>query len=178
MEFKAKLKNVYANYVDDCTDVVFEIAEPINAENLSLLTSKEQFCKVKVTNWSEKRSLDANKYCWVLCTKLAEVMKSSKDEIYEGMIQQYGYLDDDPIVITVAAKVDMSHIDGHWKFYKESADGKFKSYMRIRGSSEYTKKEMAHFLDMVVTDCKEAGVEILTPEEINQLKETWRQIEK
>lgn len=173
MEFKAKLKNVYANIVDDCTEVVFEIADPINAQNLSLFTSKEQFCKVIVKNWSEKRSLDANAYLWKLCTLLAEKLKTSKDEIYEEEIQKYGFLDDVPIVITVLAKVDMATIDGHWKYYKDSPDGKFKSYLRIRGSSEYTRKEMAHFLDMVVQDCKEQGIETMTPNELEQLKQAW-----
>ena len=173
MEFKAKLKNVYANIVDDCTEVVFEIADPINAQNLSLLTSKEQFCKVIVKNWHEKRSLDANAYLWALCTRLAEVLKTSKDEVYEECIQKYGYTDEPPITISVKSEVDMTKIDGHWKYLKESADGRFKAYMRLRGTSEYDKKEMAHFLDMVIEDCKEQGIETMTPDELEQLKQAW-----
>lgn len=172
MEFKAKLKNVYANIVDDCTEVVFEVIDA-NANALSMFTSKEQYCRVKVTNWSEKRSLDANAYLWVLTTKLAEVMKTSKEEMYEQLIRDYGYTDDDPIVLTVKAAVNMDKIEGHWKYLKDSSDGRFKAYMRLRGTSEYTKKEMAHFLDMVVTECKENGIETMTPDELMKLKQAW-----
>ena len=115
----------------------------------------------------ERRSLDANAYCWVLCTKIAEKVKTSKDEIYEEMLQKYGYMSD--ITITVKSDVDMRRIDGHWKFYQESGDGKFKAYVMIRGSSEYDSKEMAHFIDMIIDEAKELGIETMTPAEIERM---------
>ncbi len=173
MEFKAKMKKGYQNYTDDTTEVVFELADPINAKELSMFTSKDQFCRVKISNWHDKRSLDANAYCWKLCTLLAEKLNSSKDEIYEEELFKYGYLDDPAITITVLSKVDMTLIEGHWKFYSESSDGKFKSYLRVRGTSEYDRHEMAHFLDMVIEDCKEQNIETLPPAELERLKEAW-----
>ena len=167
MELKAKIKNIYQNLVDDCMEIVLQAS--INPTEIEPLLGKDM--RVKLTKWSEKRSLDANAYLWVLCTKLAEVHDSSKDEIYEECIQKYGYFDDPPITITVKANVDMSVIDGHWKFLK--SDGKFAGYMRIRGSSEYTRAEMAHFLDMVVQDAKDSGIEVLTPNELERLKNDW-----
>ncbi len=168
MEIKAKLKNVYQNIIDDCTEAVFEVP---NAE-LADLNGKE--IRLTIKEWKEKRSLDANSYCWVLCTKLAEKLKTSKDEVYEECIQKYGYTDDEPITITVKAEVDMSMIGGHWKYLKDSGDGKFKAYLRLKGSSEYNTKEMAHFLDMVIEDCKEQGIETMTENELLKLKETWK----
>lgn len=167
MEVKAKLKNVYQNRADDCIEAVFEIP------NEDMLNLRGQDLRMKLTKWSEHRSLDANKYCWKLCTLLAEKLKSSKDEIYEEELFKYGYLDDPVITITVLSKVDMRLIDGHWKYYSTSSDGKFKSYMRVRGSSEYDRREMAHFLDMIIQDCKEQDIETLPPAELERLKQAW-----
>jgi uncharacterized protein with NRDE domain len=107
-----------------------------------------------------------------LCTKLAEVLNSSKDEIYEEELQKYGYLDEET-VITVKSEVDMSRIDGHWRLIKDN--GKFKAYIRVRGSSEYNSKEMAHFLDMIILDAKEQGIETDTPEQIEEYKRLYEQ---
>ena len=172
MEIKAKLKNVYENIIDDCTEAVFEVP----TKEIAKLRGQE--VRLKVTKWSEKRSLDANAYLWVLCTKLGEALKTSKDEVYEECINKYGYVDEPPICISVKSDVDMSLIDGHWKYLRDSLDGRFKAYMRLRGTSEYTKKEMAHFLDMVIEDCKEQGIETLPNEEIERMKAMWKQEEK
>lgn len=122
---------------------------------------------IKVCQHREKRSLDSNAYCWILCTKIAEKVKSSKDEVYEEMIQKYGYMSD--ITITVKSIVDMAKIDGHWKFIKESSDGKFKAYQMIRGSSDYDRREMSHFTDMIVGEAKELGIETLTPHQLQEM---------
>lgn len=126
----------------------------------------------------KKRSLDANSYMWVLLDEIAhhQEMRSSKDEVYEHMLQEYGPLYKDEngyITITVKEEVDMTRIAGHWKFYKESSDGKFKSYFMIKGSSEYDTQEMSMFLDEVIKRAKELGIQTETPQEIARMKEQW-----
>lgn len=125
--------------------------------------------KFAIEPYKEKRSLDANAYMWILCTKIAEVVRSSKDEVYEEMIQKYGYMSE--ITITVKSEVDMGRIQGHWKFLKESQDGKFKAYQMIRGTSDYDRAEMAHFIDMVVSEAKELDIETLPESEIRRMME-------
>lgn len=125
--------------------------------------------KFAIEPYREKRSLDANAYMWILCTKIAEVVRSSKDEVYEEMIQKYGYMSE--ITITVKSEVDMGRIQGHWKFIKESQDGKFKAYQMIRGTSDYDRAEMAHFIDMVVSEAKELDIETLPESEIRRMME-------
>lgn len=136
-----------------------------------------QDCKLSVVlkKWRQKRSLDANNYCWLLCTKIAEVVKSSKDEIYEAMLQDYGYLqqdeDGDCVVMTLSAKTDIKTIEGHWKYYK--SNGKHTAYLQIMGSSQYDSKQMAHFLDMIVEEAKGLGIQTETPDNIAKMKALW-----
>lgn len=132
--------------------------------------------KIKAVKYKEKRSLDANAYAWVLMTKIANHpdVLSSKEEIYEEMLQKYGavYEDDDGyITMTVKKSVDMTKIDGHWKYIKDN--GKFASYLMIKGSSEYDTAEMSHFIDRIVEEAKELGIETATPDEIEHMKQEW-----
>lgn len=145
--------------------ITFRVVK-LSANEISRLKEGTKFA---IEPYKERRSLDANAYMWILCTKIAEVVRSSKDEVYEEMIQKYGYMSE--ITITVKSEVDMGRIQGHWKFLKESQDGKFKAYQMIRGTSDYDRAEMAHFIDMVVSEAKELDIETLPESEIRRMME-------
>jgi len=173
VDFTGELIGITQNYETGKFQVTFEINEGIPVVNFlqNLFHTK---LSLSAKKYSKKRSLDANKYCWVLCTSIAEVIQSSKDEVYEEMLQKYGYLEKGEngyVAITVSTKVDMSKIDGYWKFY--SSNGEFSAYLKIKGTSEYDTKEMAHFLDMVVLEAKELGIPTETPDEIARMKALW-----
>lgn len=135
----------------------------------------EDKLRIKAVRYKKKRSLDANAYAWVLMTKIADEVSSSKEEIYEEMLQKYGavYEDEDGyITMTVKKSVDMTKIDGHWKFIKDN--GTFASYLMIKGSSEYDTAEMSRFIDRIVEEAKELGIETATPDELERMKQEWR----
>lgn len=147
-------------------DIIFEIEGELSIEG-----KREDTLEITAKKYRKKRSLDANSYCWVLCTKIAELIGTSKDEVYQEMLQKYGLVQDTPI--TVKAEVNMNTIPGYWLFIKESKDGKWKSYLPIRGTSTYDSKEMANFIDRVVDEAKEMGIETLPPEELERMVGAW-----
>ena len=177
MDCTGKLHSVNRDWKTGKIIISFELneepTEEINSiglcEKLSIIAKK----------FRQKRSLDANAYCWVLMTKIAEAISTveaviSKDEIYEEMLQKYGYLYKDEegyATITVKAGLDISKIQGHWKFYK--SNGKFDSYLMIKGSSRYDSGEMAKFIDAVIYEAKELGIETATPAELERMKAQW-----
>ena len=61
-------------------------------ELIKKLLELNQDKKYEIKEYKEKRSLNANNYAWALMEKMAQVLKSSKDEIYELMLQRYGTL--------------------------------------------------------------------------------------
>lgn len=137
---------------------------------------KDDLLRIRAVKYKQKRSLDANAYACVLMTKIANHpdISSSKEEVYEQMLQKYGtfYEDEDGyITITVKKSVDMSKVDGHWKYIKDN--GRFASYLMIKGSSEYDTAEMAHFIDRIVEEAKELGIETATPDELERMKQEW-----
>lgn len=146
----------------------------VNWHELESLDKNTDY-RIKLVKWREKRSLDANAYCWVLLSKIADVIQSSKDEVYEQMLQSYGVVDQDFPPITVVSTADMSRIDGHWLMFKSTEKGgkTWNSYLRIIGSSEYDTKQMSTFIDGIIYEAKNLGIETLPPHEIERMKEEW-----
>lgn len=137
---------------------------------------KDDLLRIRAVRYKQKRSLDANAYAWALMTKIANHpdVSSSKEEVYEQMLQKYGtfYEDEDGfITITVKKSVDMAKVDGHWKYIKDN--GKFASYLMIKGSSEYDTAEMSHFIDRIVEEAQELGIETATSDELERMKQEW-----
>ena len=174
MIFTGKFVNVSRDWQTGQYNITFTVNEASALEQIDCIQSCERL-SVEAKKYRKKRSLDANAYLWVLCSKIAEVVKSSKEEIYEQMLQMYGYFyqdEDGYITVTVKNEVDMSKISGHWKFLK--SNGKFSSYLMIKGTSEYDTKEMSNFIDCVVTEAKELGIETLPPDELKRMVEAWK----
>lgn len=173
MDCTGKLHSVNRDWKSGKIIISFELnEEPTEAINSIGMCEK---LSITAKKFRQKRSLDANAYCWVLITKIADVVNSSKEEVYEDMLQKYGYIyqdEDGYITVTVKADVDMSKITGHWKFYK--GNGKFNSYLMIKGSSEYDSAEMAKFIDRIVDEAKGLGIETLTPSELERMKIEWQ----
>ena len=136
---------------------------------------KDTDYRIKLVKWHEKRSLNANAYAWVLCTKIAEKVGTSKDEVYENMLQAYGTIDNDVPPITVIADVDISKLQDHFMKFdtRKIGDKEFNCYLRIKGSSEMDVKEMSHFIDGIVFEAKQLGIETMTPDELLDLKARW-----
>ena len=174
MIFTGKIQNVTKDWKSGQLQITFSVNEQSVTSEVEKLKELDKL-SVEAKKYREKRSLDANAYLWVLCTKIAEVVQSSKDEIYEEMLQKYGYLDTDEdgyIPMTLKSTTDISKIEGHWKFYK--SNGKFSSYLKIKGSSDYDTAEMAKFLDSVVLEAKELDIPTETPDEIERMKALWQ----
>lgn len=43
------------------------------------------------------------------------------------------------------------------------------NFYRIKGSSQYNTREMSRLIDGLVSECKECGIETLTPEELERM---------
>ncbi len=57
---------------------------------------------------------------------------------------------------------------------KEGKDGRmYRTYMMLRGSSDYDSREMSKLIDGLVAEAKELGIETLTPEELHEMNERW-----
>ena len=126
----------------------------------------------EVKEHKEKRSLNANAYAWTLITKIADALRTSKEECYLEMLKRYGQSE----IVSVLSQIDVS---GYFKYYEPLAtatlQGKeFTHYKIFKGSSEYDTREMSILIDGIVSEAKELGIETIPPNEIERLKNMWR----
>lgn len=177
MEFMGKIKAISRDLFTDEIDITFSTSQNILTE-YEKLKSLEKL-RIKAIQYRKKRSLNANNYAWVLMSKMASVLKTDKDSIYEIMLQKYGtpYLDDTGASekISVLSNIDVSKFGLHTKFIGKGyvGDKEFNHYIVIKGSSEYDTKEMSDFIDGVVSDAQELDIETISPDEIIRMKEQW-----
>ena len=126
---------------------------------------------INIKKHRKKRSLNANNYFWNLCTKLANKLGSTKEEIYELYLQENGNIIEDNI-IAIPEDSNITSYQGHW-LYLDTVDG-WSTYVELKGSSDFDTKEMSELIDRVVDGCKEQGIEVLPPDEIERLKKLWK----
>ena len=126
---------------------------------------------VEIKPFRPRRSLDSNNYAWALITEIGNVLRANKEDIYLFMLKRYGQSE----MISV-----LSHIPIHeYVRYCEEAgeselNGKlFKHYKVYKGSSEFDSREMSIFIDGVVSEAKELGIQTETPEQIALMKSRW-----
>ena len=141
---------------------------------------------VEIKEHREKRSLDANAYYWTLLGKLHKALKISSTYCHNLMLRRYGTLerfDGKPVYLVIpdtdeaaerADEADTYHVKPT-SSVRVGKDGKaYRTYMLLRGSHDYDTAEMSALIDGIVEECKQVGIETLTPLEIERMKEEWR----
>lgn len=172
-ELTGKIQGLSQDFASRRITLTLTVNEEAAAKNLYDDLHEADKLSVKIDKYREKRSLNANAYCWKLLTEIANVVRSSKDEVYLEMLKRYGQSE----IISV-----LSHIPIHEyvKYCEEAGESElngklFKHYKVYKGSSEFDSREMSIFLDGVVSEAEEMGIQTMTPNEIARLKSLWRE---
>lgn len=129
---------------------------------------EDKLYDVNINVHSDKRTKTMNSYYWVLITQLANVLRTSKDELHEQMIKRYSQRD----YISLLANI---RPNDYFPYYEYQSTFKhnyntFKSYLVFKRSSDMNKQEFSILLDGLISECKECGISTMTPEEIAHLK--------
>ena len=140
-------------------------------EIIQWLFDQDKNKKFEVKEYHKKRSLNANAYAWALIGKIADVLRNSKDEIYLEMLKKYGQSE----IVSVLSDINVT---GYFKYFEEIAtvrlQGKnFTHYKVFKGTSEYNTAEMAVFIDGVISEADELGIDTLPPNEVEKIKSLW-----
>lgn len=136
-----------------------------------LIINKDKEFEIK--EYKPKRSRNANNYAWNLITKIADVLRLDKEEVYLDMLKHYGQSE----MVSVLSEID---VKGYFKYYEKVGEtvlnGKeFSHYKIFKGSSEYTTSEMNIFISGIVQEAEQLDIETLTPIEIEKLKQAWKE---
>ncbi len=132
---------------------------------------------VSISQHREKRSLNANAYCWVVCQKIAEAIRSTKEEVYRKAIRDVGQFEilpiRDDVVDTWIRRWGNRGLGWFAEILDDSKLPGYKKIISYFGSSCYDTREMSILIDELVNTAKELDIETLPPDEIAAMKDLW-----
>lgn len=140
---------------------------------------KDKELSIDIKQYREKRSLNANAYFHLLVDKIAKVLRSTHTEIHNWLIAEYGVVDEQISNIILDDDIPWKRLDTiHLRpttATRVMDNGKlYRVYLVMRGSHTYDTLEMSRLIDGTVEEAKGLGIETLTPDEIERMKELWQ----
>lgn len=125
------------------------------------------------------RSLDANAYCWTLIGKLSDRLQTDPSDIYRAYLPDVGgNYEIIPVREDRIEAWEKVWCSGHIGRMVEDlgACRNIKGYHNVRSyyaSSDFDTRQMSRLIELVVEDCKQQGIETLTPRELSALVDRW-----
>ncbi len=132
---------------------------------------------ISIVKHRERRSLDANAYCWVLLDKLAEKLNMPKTDLYRSYIREIGGNSETVCVLEKAA----DNLISGWSrngigWVTDKMPSKLNGCVNVvlyYGSSTYSVGQMSRLINLIVEDCKAQGIETLPPQKLASMMDEW-----
>lgn len=170
MRFKISALNV-ANFG---TGIVLTLGVPsIYGKQLETIVSGfKANTEYELKPYKQKRSLSANAYAWVLMDKLADKLRTTKEEIYRHIIEQVGVFEE----IKVTSPEAGQRFKRVWQqnglgWLTKTIDET--TILAYYGSSTYDTKQMARLIDCIQAECVNLGIEIRPAWEVESMLKEW-----
>lgn len=171
-----RIKPTAITAVNMGTAAVITLGVPIiyGKEIDSLISNFKAGNEYEIKLIRKKRSLNANAYFWVLADKIAKKINSTKERVYCNIVAQVGVFE----TLSFTSYEAMQRFKREWRqnglgWVTRTIDKENFVIQAYYGSSRYTTAEMSVLVDFAVEAAKEMGIEVLTPEELERLKEDW-----
>ncbi len=176
-ELTGRIANVSFDYISGKPLVTLEL----NERSSALTMVDELKCHEKLTlrfgKFKNKRSLDANAYCWTLIGKIAEKTNVPKDEVYRNAIRDIGGNYDIVCIKEEAADSlrsawERNGIGWQTEVMLSKLDG-CTNVLLYYGSSTYDVEQMSRLIENILQDCNALGIETKEEAEIRSLINSW-----
>lgn len=174
---KGILKDVFYDFSERKTQVLLKL-DGNHRDDLFELKDKD--LSVEIKKYRKHRSKDANAYYWTLASKLAEARGITNAEMHNELLRKCSipWTDENGDLKTwfIPAKTDIDSLtEYHFDVMeKDWINGELyiKVYLLLPSHLMDTK-QMARLIDETVSECKEAGIETLPPDELERLISMW-----
>ena len=145
-------------------------------EIIQWLLEQDNETLYEIKEHKQKRSLNANAYCWTLLGKIATELGTTKEEVYREYIKDkgiYRVITMNKEAVGTFTKVWSERGLGWICETSETNIDGLVDVIAYYGTSSYNTKQMASFVDYVVEEAKVLKIETLPPTQIFYLKENW-----
>lgn len=132
---------------------------------------------IKLSEHKEGRSLNANAYFHLLVNKIATKIRTSDEEVKRNMVLNYGVIarDDDGMIFgaMIPSGKSIESFYPYAKCYKTDCVGgkEVACYLFYKRTRDMTTTEFSRLLEGTVHEAKNLGIETMTQEELERIKE-------
>lgn len=139
---------------------------------------KDEDVEVTIKKAARHRSLEANRYAWVLIDQIAACMHKKKEEIYRDAIRHIGG-------VSQVMQMDLAAVDRFRAIWEGYGIGNQVEIINIYdnqgvcdvvvwfGSSSYDTQQMSILLDNLIQDAEALGIPTITPKEEEKMLQRW-----
>ena len=179
MRFTGRLKEPVIDFGTGRITALIELNEDFRQAYDKLKDCEK--ISIEIKKYREHRSLNANAYFHVLVSKIADELSISKPRCKNLLIGRYGQPEllkngAQAVIKTNVSVGDMLEQETLHCYpcgCKEE-NGQSLNFFRIyRGSHTYDTKEMSILIDGTVQEAKDLGIETMTPDELDRIKQEW-----
>lgn len=136
-----------------------------------------------LTAHKEKRTKTQNAYYWQLVGKVADKLRESKSRVHNEMLRSYGqlmYIDGQLVTTYIpdtdeAERTALEAVEFHIKPTSQVRMGVkgqlLRTYVLLKGSSDYTTEEMSVLVDGIISEAKQLDIETMTPDELERMRQ-------
>lgn len=142
------------------------IGKPL--ELISYLYNADKEKQYELREYHKRKTLSQNAYAWVLINEIANKINKSKEQVYLQMLKDYGQRTEILLKADVEVKTYFKYYEAVSKIKKD--DIEFIEYYLYKGSSQFDSKEMSIFIDGIIEEAKQLGIQTMTPNEIRKLE--------
>ena len=133
--------------------------------------------EVEIKKAVKHRSMEANRYAWLLIDKIAEKTHIKASEVYRNAIRDIGGVSGTGYMKTEAVPAfrqiwEKGHLGNQVEVIDEGDDG-WSSVRIYYGSSTYNSAQMSALLDSLIQDAEALGIPTITPKEEERMLGKW-----
>lgn len=163
------------------------------SEMIMFLATQDKDLKWDLTEHKSKRSMSQNSYYWMLAGKVASKTArfgANVNIIHNRNLRELGLAEriNDELVCVYIPDTDKAEEETlnaesyHVKPTSQTRLGKdgqvFRCYVMLRGSHTFNTSEMSALVDLMVQEAKAVGVETMTPQELEHIRQLEREAER
>lgn len=144
-----------------------------SADNIIIWLTQQPDDKIfEIKEHRKKRSLNANSYAWVLCGAIANVLGSTKEEVYKKVIRDVGEFEVVPIRRDAVEKFIKIWRSKGLGWLCDAKPSKLEGFVNVTvyyGSSVYDTQQMSRLINSLVEEAKVLGIVTLDELKIKEL---------
>lgn len=139
---------------------------------------KDADVEVTIRKAQKHRSMEANRYCWVLVDQIAAKQHMKKSEVYRNAIRDIGGVSQDMLMKAEAVLPfreiwETKGLGNQVEIVDEELDTGWCTVRVYYGSSTYNTAQMSALLDSLIQDAEALGIPTITPKEEERMLGKW-----